>query len=171
MSTNLLSKKVVIVAIIVASSVAAILVASSVAQATAQQQQRKMMWAGEGMPEINGSVSVRNETMDFINENVKVPFVAAAESAQGHVTDGSVLGGHLGVVQGYLAYKFFVTNAANQTGYLVIVDPGNGDVLYASEGHQLGSFGLMSEHWRGNGHGGWGGPWKEHGFDRGTTWH
>jgi len=172
MSTkNLLSKKVIIVAVIAAGAVSAVLVASSVVQATAQQEQRKMMsWAGQGMPEINGSVSVTNETTDFINENVNVPFVAAAETAQGQVTDGTVFGGHLGMVQGYLVYKFFVANTANQTGYLVIVDTGNGEVLYTSEGQQLGSFGPMSEHWGGHGYGGWGGPWKGHGFGWGI-WH
>ncbi len=163
---NLLSKKVIIVAIVAAGAVSAILVASSIAQATAQQQQeqQKMMWqwAGEGMPKINGSVSVANETMSFIHENVKVPFVAAAQTAQGQVTDGTVLGGHLGVAQGYLVYIFFVANTANQTGHLVIVDAGNGSVLYTSEGQPLGSFGPMSGHW--------GGPWRGHGFGWGI-WH
>lgn len=53
----------------------------------------------KNMPEIKGSVSVANETTGFINENVKVPFVAAAKTAQEQVANGIVLGGHLGVVQ------------------------------------------------------------------------
>jgi len=160
MSTNLLSKKVIIVAILAVGAVSAILVASSIAQATAQQERQKMMmWAGEDMPQINGSVSVTNETSSFINENVKVPFVEAAETAQGQVDDGRVLGGHLGVVQGYLVYTFFVADTANQTGYLTVVDAGNGEVLYTSEGQPLGSFG----HWGGQGYGGWHGPGKGHG--------
>lgn len=164
MSTNLLSKKVIIVAILAVGAVSAILVASSIAQATAQQQQ-KMMWSGEGMPQINGSVNVANETSDFINENVKVEFVAAAETAQGQVADGKVLGGHLGVVQGYLVYTFFVANTANQTGYLTVIDAGNGEVLYTSEGQPVGSFGhSMYGHWGGHGYGGWGGHWKGHGW-------
>jgi uncharacterized membrane protein YkoI len=164
MSTSLLSKKVIIVAILAVGAVSAILVASSIAQATAQQEQQKMMWAGEGMPQINGSVSVANETSSFINENVKVTFVKAAETAQGQVTDGKVLGGHLGVVQGYLVYMFFVANTANQTGNLVVVDAGNGEVLYTSEGQPLGSFGHGYGHWGGHGYGGWGGHWKGHGW-------
>jgi uncharacterized membrane protein YkoI len=163
MSTNLLSKKVIIVAIIAVSAVSAFLVASSIAQATAQQQ--KMMWTGEGMPQINGSVSVADEASNFINENVKVPFVEAAQTAQGQVDDGRVLGGHLGVVQGYLVYTFFVANTGNQTGLLVIVDAGNGDVLYISEGQSFGSFGPMYGPWGGHGYGGWHGPWK--GYDWG----
>jgi uncharacterized membrane protein YkoI len=165
MSTkNLLSKKVIIVAILAVGAASAILVASSIAQATAQQQQQRMMWAGEGMPRINGSVSVANQTISFINENVRVEFVAAAETAQGQVDGGRVLGGHLGVVQGYLVYTFFVANMGNQTGHLVIVDAGNGDVLYTSEGHAFGSFGPMAGHWGGHGYGGWHGPWKGHGW-------
>src|SRR3989442_15629862 len=107
MSTNLLSKKVIMVAIIAAGAVSAILVAPSIAQATPQQLQQKMMWAGEGMPKINGSVNAANETSDFISENVKVSFVTAAQTAQGQVADGKGLGGHLGVVQGYLTSTFF----------------------------------------------------------------
>jgi uncharacterized membrane protein YkoI len=164
MSTNLLSKKVVIVAILAVGAVSAILVASSIAQATAQQEQRKMMWAGEGMPQINGSASVADEASSFINENVKVSFTDAANTAQGQVDDGRVLGGHLGVVQGYLVYTFFVANTGNQTGYMVIVDAGNGDVLYTSEGHEFGSFGPMFGSWGGHGYGGWHGPWKGHGW-------
>lgn len=166
MTTNLLSKKVIIVAILAVGAVAAVFVALPIAQATAQQEQRDMMWEGEGMPQINGSVSVANETMIFINENVNVEFVAAAETAQGQVDNARVLGGHLGVVQGYLVYKFFVADTANQTGYLIIVDAGNGEVLYTSEGQPLGSFGHFG-HWGGHGGGGWHGPWKGHGWGGG----
>jgi type II secretory pathway pseudopilin PulG len=177
--SNLLSKKVIIVvAILAVGAVSAILVASSIAQTTTAQQQQQyrqrmmmgmMEWSGEGIiPQINGSVSVANETSNFINENVKVPFVEAAQTAQGQVTNGTVLGGHLGVVQGYLVYKFFVAaNNANQAGHLTVIDAGNGDVLYTSEGQLLGSFGHSSIFgpWSGGGHGhgrGWDGPWKGH---------
>jgi uncharacterized membrane protein YkoI len=168
MATNFLSKNVIIVAILAVGAVSAILVASSVAQVAAQQQQ-KMMWSGQGMPRINGTVSVANEASNFINENVKVPFVAAAETAQQQVTDGKVLGGHLGVVQGYLVYTFFVADTENQTGQLVIVDAGNGKVLYTSGSQPLGSFGhSMYGQWGGHGYGGWGGPGKAHGFGWGV---
>ena len=162
MSTNLLSRRVIIVAILAVGAVSAILVASSIAQATAQQQ--KMMWAGGGMAQINGSVSVADEASSFINENVKVSFTDAANTAQGQVDDGRVLGGHLNVVQGYLVYTLFVANTGNQTGHMVIVDAGNGDVLYTSEGHAFGSFGPMFGPWGGHDYGGWHGPGKAHGW-------
>src|ERR671923_2420811 len=172
--SNLLSKKVIIVAILAVGAVSGILIASSsIVEAIAQQQQQKMMmwWSGQGMPQINGSVSVANEVSNFVNENVKVPFVAAAQTAQGQITNGTVLGGHLGVVQGYLVYKFFVANIANQIGHLTVIDAGNGEVLYTSEGQPLGSFGHLSMygHFGGGSHGyggGWHGPGEMYGLGR-----
>ena len=180
---NFLNKKVIIVVSVLAiGTLSAVLVVSSLAQAIAQEQQedqqRRMMmfWSsGEGLPQINGSISVANETTAFISENVNVSFVQAAQTAQGQITNGTVLGGHLGVVQGYLAYKFFVADIDNQTGRLVIVDGGNGNVLFTSEGKSFGSFGhpsmMMFGPWEGGGHGGIGGQWhglgKPHWFGGG----
>ena len=169
---NFLNKKVIIVvAVLAVGALSAVLVASSLAQATAQQeqQQRMMSWSGQGLPQINGSVSLANEASNFINENVKVPFVAAAQTAQGQVTNGTVLGGHMGIVQGYLVYTFFVADAANQTGHLVIVDTGNGNVLYTSESQSLDSFGhpMMFGAWGGHGFGEWHGLGNPHGLGGG----
>jgi uncharacterized membrane protein YkoI len=172
---NFLNKKVIIVvAVLAVGALSAVLVASSLAQATAQEQQQRMMMSfGEGMPQINGSVSVANETINLIKENVKVSFIAAAQTAQGQVTNGTVLGGHLGVVQGYLVYTYFVADAANQRGHLVIVDAGNGDVLHTSEGQSFSSFGppMMFGRWGGHtGFGEWHGLGKPHWFG-GGMWH
>jgi uncharacterized membrane protein YkoI len=173
---NFLNKKVIIVAAVLAvGALSAVLMASSLAQAAAQEQQQRMMTGfGEGIPQINGSVSVANETSNFIKENVKVSFVAAAQTAQGQVANGTVLGGHLGVVQGYLVYTFFVADADSQRGHLVIVDAGNGDVLHTSEGRSLSSFGppmMMFGRWGGHtGFGEWHGLGKPHWFG-GGMWH
>jgi uncharacterized membrane protein YkoI len=173
---NFLSKKVIIVvAVLAVGALSAVLVASSLAQATAQQEQQKRMmmtWPGQGMPQINGSVSIANEASNFINENVKASFVSAAQTAQGQVTNGTVLGGHMGIVQGYLVYTFFVADAANQTGHFVVIDAGNGDVLYNSEGQSLGSFGnpMMFGAKVGHGFGEWHGLGNLHGFG-GGMWH
>src|SRR5215207_10417026 len=162
---NFLTKKVIIVvAVLAVGALSVVLVASSLAQATAQEQQQRMMMRsfGEGIPQINGSVSLANEASNFINENVNVSFVEAAQTAQGQVTNGTALGGHLGVVQGYLVYKFFVADTTNQIGHLTVIDAGNGEVLYTSEGQQLGSFGHSSMFgpWGEHGYGGWDRPWK-----------
>ena len=122
------------------------------------------------MPQINGSVSVVNETMDFINGNVKVSFIGVAQTAHLQVTNGTVLGRHLAMVQGYLVYTFLVANTANQIGHLTVVDTGNGNVLYNSEGQSLGSFShSIFGHLVGNGYGGWRGPGKGNGEDNGNN--
>jgi uncharacterized membrane protein YkoI len=171
MSTrNFPSKKVVIVAVIATGIISLFLVASSFAsQATAQQEQHWMMrgFVGE-MPQINGSVSVSNETRNFIKENTNVSFVVAAETAQRQIPNGTLLGGHLGVVQGYLVYTFFVADTGNQTGYLIIIDAGKGGILYISDGQSFGSFGHhMSGPWSSQGFEAWHGPIKGHWDDWG----
>jgi hypothetical protein len=170
---NLLSKKVIIVvAVLAVGALSVVLMTSSLAQATAQQEQQQRMmtmWSGQGMPQINGSVSLADEASNFINENVNVSFVEAAQTAQGQITNGTVFGGHLGVVQEYLVYTFFVANTANQTAQLVIVDAGNGNMLYTSEGQPFGSFGhpMMFGPWGGHGFGEWHGQGKPHWFGGG----
>jgi hypothetical protein len=112
------------------------------------------------MPNITGSINVPK----LINDQVKVSFSDAAKTAEGKVDGGKVMGGHIGIVQGYLVYSFMVIDPNNQTCYMVIVDAGNGTVLYKSEGFQMGSFG---EHFGfGSGpwgmHKAWGMMWGKH---------
>lgn len=117
------------------------------------------------MPPINGSVSVARETTGSNIENVRIPFVIAAATAQEQVANGTVLGGHLGVVQGYLVYKFFVADVANQAGHLIVIDAGNREVLYTSEAQPLDSFDhSMYGHWSRHEYAGWHGAGKWHGF-------
>ena len=94
----------------------------------------------DAMPKINGSVNVRDGIKNFFAENAKTPFVTAAQTAQDQITNGTVLGGHLGVTQGYLAYTYFVVDPTNDAAHKVIIDAGNSQVLYTSEGKQMGSF-------------------------------
>jgi hypothetical protein len=172
---NFLTKKVIIVvAVLAVGALSAVLIVSPLVQATAQEEQRQRMMMmsgfGEGLPQINGSVSLANETSNFINENVNVSFLAAAQTAQGQVTNGTVLGGHLGVLQGYLVYTFFVSDTDNQLGHLVVVDSGNGSVLFTSEGHPFGSFGHPIGLGPWSGHGGigqWHALGKPHWFGGG----
>ncbi len=113
------------------------------------------------MANITGSVNVREAINNFINQNQKVSFSQASETAQNQITNGTVLGGHMGIAR-YLVYTFFVADNGNKTGYRVIVDPGNGQVLHTSEGFPLKSLGLMHG-------GGLGGNWNDH--IRGGMWH
>ena len=87
-----------------------------------------------GIPNINGSISVKEQMKNFFKENTKIPFITAAETALKQFQNGTVLGGHLGITQGYLTYTFFLVDQTNETGHKVIVDAGNGKVLFTSEG-------------------------------------
>lgn len=149
-NASFLNKKVAIIAVLAGGLISAVLV-GSVAIASAQEEEEEKQNAG--VPEITGTVSVKDQTREFLNENVKVSFVDAAATAQEQVEGGRVLGGHIGVVQGYLVYNFIVTDALGETVYKVIVDVGNGEVLYTSDGQEFGS--LMFGH-RGFGPGGFG---------------
>jgi hypothetical protein len=110
------------------------------------------------IPEINGSVNVGDQIKNIFKEGTKVPFTTAAETAQKQIANGKVLGGHLGVTQGYLTYTYFVVDPAKENGYKVIVDAGNGKVLILEQkGHGVGP-------WHG-----FGGPSKGSGFA--AFWH
>ena len=107
-------------------------------------------------------MNVKEQTRNFISENVNASFVDAATAAQAQVENGKVLGGHLGIVQGYLVYIFLVADASGETTYKILVDVGNGQILYKSGGNEFG--GTMFGH-RGFGSGGFG-----HGKHFGSAW-
>ncbi|MEO9296205.1 MAG: hypothetical protein ABI347_11490 [Nitrososphaera sp.] len=168
MTNNLVSKKVLVPAAI---AVAVALVVLAVPPAIAAASSGQGMAMGQ-MPKINGTVNAGQAMKDYINENVKVTLSQASDTAAKQVSNGRAVAGHLGVVQGYLVYTVFVvdgsSSSSSQQGSMVIVDAGNGSVLYKSEAMApLGPFGGPMF-----GHGGWhaGGPGKWHGFGPGM-WH
>lgn len=83
-------------------------------------------------PQLNGSVNIREQSNQFIQESVQVPFATALETAQAEVGNGTAISGRLGVVQGYLVYIFKLANFDTETSRIVIVDAGNGSVLHTS---------------------------------------
>jgi uncharacterized membrane protein YkoI len=116
------------------------------------------------LPQINGSVNVQQEADKFIQDNVKVTFNTAASTAQSQVEGGSVVAGYLGVVQGYLVYTFNLANYDEGTSRIVIVDAGNGQVLYTSDAlplhyGELGGLGCPG-----------GGDWHHHLGGYGMNW-
>ncbi len=166
------NKKVLLISAIVGAGIllsVAIFTAPLAGNLWAQQQMITSNASTYGnIPEINGSVNVGDQIKNFFKEGTKVPFTTAAETAQKQIANGKVLGGHLGVTQGYLTYTYFLVDPAKENGYKVIVDAGNGKVLYTSEGQSMASFGS----WKGHGVGPWhgfGGPWKGSGFA--AFWH
>lgn len=66
----------------------------------------------------------------MFKQNAKVSFPTAAETAQKQVANATIVGGHLGVTQGYLTYTYFIVDTNKQTAYRVIIDPANGNVLF-----------------------------------------
>lgn len=107
-------------------------------------------------PAIKGSVSLANATNAFVKDNVKVDFNTAANTAKGQITNGVVVGGQLSSVQGYLAYTFRVANYDAGTMKVVVVDAGNGSVLYTSNDLPLYNGGIGGGggcHHGGYGHG------------------
>ncbi|HEY9388069.1 MAG TPA: hypothetical protein VIP70_13590 [Nitrososphaeraceae archaeon] len=168
-SKKLVGKKVLIPAILgIGVLLSAIFIALPIAYTWAQQQtltNNTYMREQGTIPQINGSVSVKDNIKTFFKENIKVPFVSAAETAQKQIANGTVLGGHIGVTQGYLTYTYVVVDPAKETMQKVIVDAGNGQVLYTSEGQPMGSFTQLptfSPLGAGKGHGSFSGPWKGH---------
>jgi uncharacterized membrane protein YkoI len=94
---------------------------------TAQSNQTRT-----GVPQLNGSVNVREQANQFIQDSVQVPLATALETAQAEVGNGTAISGHLGVVQGYLVYIFKIANFDADTSRIVIVDAGNGAILHTS---------------------------------------
>jgi hypothetical protein len=177
-SKKIVQKKVMIPAIIgVGILLSVVFIAASPLENSWAQQ--SLQWRGIyettnasqyiEMPKINGSVNVRDEIKNFFVENAKTPFLTGAQTAQGQIANGTVLGGHIGLTQGYLTYTYIVANPTNDMVHRVIIDTGNGQVLHTSEGKQIGSLGKSMfepfEHERGHEgfDGGWFGPFG-HGF-------
>ena len=95
---------------------------------------------GNPIPKINGSVNVVENIKNVFKESTKISFTAASETAQKQIPNGTILGGHLGVTQGYLTYTYFVVDPNKQTAYRVIIDAGNGKILYTSHGLPMDPF-------------------------------
>jgi uncharacterized membrane protein YkoI len=117
------------------------------------------------IPQLNGSVNVREQANQFIQDNVQVPFATALETAQAEVGNGTAISGRLGIVQGYLVYIFKVANFDAETSRLVIVDAGNSAVLHTSGDMPLYFGGLGCGGGGGHHHRGFGNHWGNH--DRG----
>ena len=93
------------------------------------------------MPDIAGSVNVGKTMKDYITSHRTTSFSDAAKTAESKVTNGVVMNGGISVVQGYLVYSFRVVDTDSNTMYNVIVDAGNGQMLYKSDGTTMKGFG------------------------------
>jgi hypothetical protein len=129
------------------------------------------LFNNNNIPQINGTINLKNSTGNISIKNVSVPFLTASQSAQSAISNGTIIGGHIGITQGFLTYNFAVSNPANNTISNVIVDAGNGKVLYTSPGMSLNSIPFAMNGMNGGfrGHGGFGG-YGEHNNWRHDNW-
>lgn len=171
MTNNSNSKKVVVFGgIAIALAIAALVLPVQLREISAQVTNSTVPNPMQtDIPQLNGSVNIRQQSNQFIQESVQVPFATALETAQAEVGNGTAISGRLGVVQGYLAYIFKLANFDTETSRIVIVDAGNGSVLHTSGDMPLyfgglgcgGGFGGGGHH-----HKGFGGHWGNN--DRGS---
>jgi uncharacterized membrane protein YkoI len=152
MSNNSSSKQVAVFGgLAIALAIVAIVLSIPLREISAQETnstQPNIMRAE--VPQLNGSVNIRDQANQFLQDSVQVPFATALETAQAQVGNGTAISGSLGVVQGYLVYIFKLANFDAETSRIVIVDAGNGSVLYTSADMPLHFGGLGC----GGGHGG-----------------
>jgi uncharacterized membrane protein YkoI len=83
------------------------------------------------LPNITGSIPLRNTISEALSSKVKASLSNAIDTAQKSV--GPNTSATLGLIRpldGYLVYDIHVKNNTNNTSYAVIVDPGNGKILY-----------------------------------------
>lgn len=171
MTNNSNSKKVVVFGgIAIALAIAALVLPVQLREISAQVTNSTVPNPMQTeIPQLNGSVNIREQSNQFIQESVQVPFATALETAQAEVGNGTAISGRLGVVQGYLAYIFKLANFDTETSRIVIVDAGNGSVLHTSGDMPLyfgglgcgGGFGGGGHH-----HKGFGSHWGNN--DRGS---
>jgi uncharacterized membrane protein YkoI len=123
--------------------------------------------ANSNLPNITGSIPLRSTISGALSSKVKTSLADAIGIAQEAVgPNTSAVLGILRPLDGYLVYDIHVKNNADDAAHAVIVDPGNGKVLYNQPlaslfGAGIGHFGMF---------GGEGkmGPWfGGHGFGGG----
>jgi uncharacterized membrane protein YkoI len=150
------NKKTMTISVILGAGIllSAIFIASPLTLTWAQQQMTAnksannppfgyMNQISNPIPKINGSVNVVENIKNVFKENTKISFTAASETAQKQIPNGTILGGHLGVTQGYLVYTFFGVNPGTHTTYFTFIDAGNGKVLYTSPSQQMSEGGFF----------------------------
>jgi hypothetical protein len=128
--------------------------------------------ANSNLPNITGSIPLRSTISGALSSKVTTTLsdaIGIAQKAVGPNTSASL--GILRPLNGYLVYDIHVKNNADNTTHAVIVDPGNGKVLYnqpltsLSKGG-IGHFGMFGQGRMGPGFGGHG-----YGCQRGSWYH
>jgi uncharacterized membrane protein YkoI len=125
------NKRTIVTAVVLGIAVSAVL-GLSVVSVLAQENEGDV----RAKPEIEGSANIGEVIKNFIEENRKVSFVTAAQTAENALSESNVVHGNFGVIQGYLVYTFMGVDDEQQK-YKVIIDAGNGEILYQSDPIQM----------------------------------
>jgi uncharacterized membrane protein YkoI len=126
--------------------------------------------ANNNLPNIIGSIPLRSTISGALSSKVKTTLSDAIGIAQKTVGPNSSASlGILRLLNGYLVYDIHVKNNADNTTHAVIVDPGNGKVLYNQSLTSLfrggiGHFGMFGQGRIGPGFGGHGYGCEQRGF-------
>ena len=160
----------------VSSGVLAQGVSSTPGNATTSPKQ-----ANSNLPNITGSIPLTSTISGALSSKVKTSLsdaVGIAQKAVGPNTSATL--GILRPLNGYLVYDIHVRNNADNTTHAVIVDPGNGKILFNQPLTSLfsggfGHFGMNGQGKMGPGFGGHGygggqrGFWRHGGSGNGMT--
>jgi uncharacterized membrane protein YkoI len=114
------------------------------------------------LPNITGSIPLRSTISGALSSKVKTSLsdaIVIAQKSAGPNTSATL--GLLRPLNGYLVYDIHVKNNANNATNAVIVDPGNGKVLYKQAlpsllGGGIGHFGMFGQGKMGPWFGGYG---------------
>ncbi|AIF84737.1 hypothetical protein NTE_02695 [Candidatus Nitrososphaera evergladensis SR1] len=104
------------------------------------------------MDKIVGTINIKEAEKTFLSDHLRVTLTDASRVA-GSQGNGTAVTGRLGVVHDYLVYTITVANMNDGTVHKVIVDAGNGSVLYTSPAKPIdnSSLGRMMDgafgHW------------------------
>jgi uncharacterized membrane protein YkoI len=130
------------------------------------------------LPNITGSIPLGSTISGAISSKVKTTLSEAIVTAQKTVgSNSSATLAFIRPLNGYLVYDIHVRNNSNNTPYAVIVDPGNGKVLYkqalpsSSSLSTAGHAGMFGKDMTGPFFGGHGGGYRGHGMMMGPPPH
>src|ERR671917_851566 len=113
--------------------------------------ERMMMGMGLGGNNITSSINLMNVISEAIGSNINVSLSDAATAAESSVGNGShAASAELGENNGYLVYNVMVIDPSMNFSK-VVVDPGNGEVLFNKQlskeehmmMHEMGERGMM----------------------------
>ena len=93
-------------------------------------------WDKTEYPNIEGTIPVENNE-DYSNLN-QITLVDAMTIAENNITDSKSMYAKLSSINGYLVYKVVMTNDDHEYSK-VLVDAGNGDVLYVTDAKSFDS--------------------------------